>query len=46
MKKNYKVVIPSSAKESLREIVEYIKLDSPSAAKNVRTKLLDLAKKV
>ncbi len=44
MEKIYKVVIPASAKESLREIIQYIKLDSPSAAKNVRLKLLELAK--
>ncbi len=44
MEKIYKVIIPPSAKESLKEIVDYIKLDSPSAAKSVRIKLLELAK--
>ena len=44
MRKHYRVIIPETAKESLREIVEYIKKDSPSAALKVRKKLIDTAK--
>jgi plasmid stabilization system protein ParE len=44
MKKHYRVVIPPSAKESLRGIIEYIKKDSPTAAAKVRKKLIDTAK--
>lgn len=44
MKKNYRVVIPPIAKESLREIFEYIKTDSPSAAIKVQKKLIEVAK--
>jgi plasmid stabilization system protein ParE len=36
MKKDYRVIIPPIAKESLREIVEYIKIESPSAAIKVK----------
>jgi plasmid stabilization system protein ParE len=36
MKKQYRVIIPLIAKESLREIFEYIKTDSPSAAIKVQ----------
>ena len=42
--KKYRVVIPLTAKDSLREILEFIKKDSPSAAEKVRKKLLDTAK--
>ena len=44
MKKQYRVIIPPSAKESLRDIVEYIKKDSPSAAAKVRKKLIEITK--
>lgn len=43
-KKNYRVVIPPTAKESLRDIVEYIRKDSATAAIKVRKKLLAIAK--
>lgn len=43
MKKHYRVVLPSVAKESLHEIVEFIKKDSPQAATKVRKKLLSIA---
>ncbi|MEQ8363577.1 MAG: type II toxin-antitoxin system RelE/ParE family toxin [Cyclobacteriaceae bacterium] len=44
MKKQYRVIIPPTAKESLREIVNQIKKDSPTAALKVRLKLIELAK--
>ncbi len=44
MKKHYRVIIPPTAKESLRDIVEYIKKDSPAAAIKVRKKLVAIAK--
>ena len=44
MKKYYRVIIPPIAKESLREIFEYIKTDSPSAAIKVQKKLIEVAK--
>lgn len=44
MKKHYRVIIPLIAKESLREIIENIKKDSPLAAIKVRRKLIDTAK--
>jgi toxin ParE1/3/4 len=44
MKKSYRVIIPPTAKESLREIIEYIKKDSPSAAAKVSKKLIEVAK--
>jgi plasmid stabilization system protein ParE len=44
MKKHYRVVIPPSAKESLHDIIEHIKKDSPTAATKVRKKLIDTAK--
>jgi plasmid stabilization system protein ParE len=44
MKKDYRVIIPPIAKESLREIVEYIKIESPSAAIKVQKKLIEIAK--
>jgi plasmid stabilization system protein ParE len=40
--KSYSVVWDTVAKESLVEIVKYIKKDSPSAAKKVREELLKL----
>lgn len=43
-KKTYRVVIPPTAKESLRDIIEYIKGESPSAAIKVRRKLIETAK--
>ena len=42
MKKDYRVIIPPIAKESLREIVEYIKIESPSAAIKVQKKLIEI----
>jgi plasmid stabilization system protein ParE len=42
-KKTYRVVIPPTAKESLRDIIEYIKADSPTAAAKVRHKLIEVA---
>lgn len=44
MEKYYRVVIPPTAKESLRDIIEYIKKDSPIAAIKVRKKLIETAK--
>ena len=44
MKKRYRVVIPPTAKQSLQEIISYIKKDSPSAAAKVRKKLILTAK--
>lgn len=44
MAKHYRVVIPVTAKESLRVIIEYIRRDSPTAAIKVRKKLIDSAK--
>lgn len=44
MKKFYRVVIPPTAKESLRDIITYIKKDSPVAAVRVRKELIQLAK--
>lgn len=44
MKKHYRVIIPPAAKESLRDIIDYIKKDSPSAAIKVRKKLIAKAK--
>ncbi len=44
MKKHYRVIIPPTAKESLRDIIEYIKKDSPSAAVKVGKKLIEIAK--
>lgn len=38
MNKHYRVIIPPAAKESLRDIIDYIKKDSPSAAIKVRKK--------
>ncbi|HLZ16963.1 MAG TPA: type II toxin-antitoxin system RelE/ParE family toxin [Cyclobacteriaceae bacterium] len=43
-KKHYRVVVPPTAKESLRDIIEYIKKDSPAAAVKVRRKLIAIAK--
>jgi len=43
MKKKYRVIIPKSAKESLRDIIEYVKLDSPTAARKIRQRLIDIA---
>lgn len=42
MKNRYRLVMPREAKDSLREIIEYIK--SPTAAVKVRKKLLEGAK--
>lgn len=44
MGKQYRVIMPPVAKQSLREIVEYIKKDSPSAASKVRKRLFELAR--
>ena len=44
MKKQYRVIIPPIAKESLRDIFEYIKIDSPSSAIKVQKKLIEIAK--
>ena len=44
MKKYYRVVIPPTAKDSLRNIIEYIKKDSPTAAVKVCKKLIESAK--
>lgn len=44
MKKLYRVVIPPTAKGSLRDIISYIKKDSPVAAARVRKELIQLAK--
>lgn len=44
MKKYYRVVIPSTAKESLREIISHIKKESPVAATKVRKELIRKAK--
>lgn len=44
MKKHHRVVIPPTAKETLRDIIEYIKKDSPTAATKVRKKLIEIAK--
>jgi addiction module RelE/StbE family toxin len=44
MKKIYRVVIPPTAKASLREIIQYIHQESPSAAIKVRKKLIELSK--
>lgn len=44
MRKQYRVIIPKSAKESLRNIVEYVKQDSPSAAKKIRKRLIEIVK--
>lgn len=44
MKKHYRVIIPPTAKESLHEIIQYIKKDSPSSARKVRRKLIEIAK--
>lgn len=44
MKKQYRVVIPPTAKESLRQIIEYIKKDSLTTAIKVRKKLIQIAK--
>src|SRR5258708_11794257 len=44
MKKYYRVVIPPTAKASLRDIIEYIKKDSPAAAIKVSKKLIAIAK--
>jgi toxin ParE1/3/4 len=44
MEKTYRVIIPKSAKESLRDIVEYVKRDSPVAAKKIRKRLIEIAK--
>lgn len=44
MKKRYRVVIPPTAKESLRMIIAFIKKDSPTAATKVRKKLIDAAR--
>ena len=41
---HYRVIIPPIAKESLRDIIDYIKKDSPTAAKKVRKKLIETAK--
>ena len=38
------MVIPPTAKESLRAIIDYIKKDSPTAAVKVRKKLIDITK--
>ncbi|GAB5524530.1 MAG: hypothetical protein Roseis2KO_24020 [Roseivirga sp.] len=43
MTKTYSVVWDVKAKEALKEIFDYIKDDSPSAAKKVRITLLQLA---
>ena len=42
MGKQYRVIMPPAAKQSLREIVEYIKKDSPSAASKVRKRLFEV----
>ena len=44
MKKIYRVVIPPTAKESLLDIIQHIKRESPSAAIKVRKKLIELCK--
>lgn len=44
MGKKYRVVVPPIAKESLREITEYIKKDSPESARRIRKKLIEIAK--
>ena len=44
MKRHYRVIIPPTAKESLHDIIEYIKKDSPAAAEKVRKKLIETAK--
>jgi|SRR5688572_22824877 len=44
MKKLYRVVIPPTAKESLRDIISHIKKDSPIAAGKVRRELIQQAK--
>lgn len=40
--KSYRVIWDNSAKESLKLIVQYIRKESPSAAKKVRAELLKL----
>jgi plasmid stabilization system protein ParE len=44
MKKHYQVVIPSTAKESLHDIISHIKKESPVAAVKVRKELIRLTK--
>ena len=44
MKRHYRVIIPPTAKESLHDIIEYIKKDSSAAAVKVRKKLIETAK--
>lgn len=44
MEKQYRVIMPRTAKQSLRDIVEYIKKDSPTAASIVRKGLIESAK--
>lgn len=44
MEKCYRVVIPSTAKESLREIINHIKKESPVAATKGRKELIRKAK--
>lgn len=41
--KEYKVIWDIEAKKSLKTIVEYIKMDSPSAAQKVKVVLLRIA---
>jgi len=40
--KNYPVIVSTQAKQSLKEIVSYIKVDSPQAAEYVKTTLIAL----
>ena len=42
--KRYRVVVSNQAKQSLRNIVEYIAEDSPTAANYVRKSLIELIK--
>ena len=44
MKNRYRVIMPSDAKASLRDIIEYIKKRSPLAAEKVRKGLLKKVK--
>ena len=44
MNNHYRVIVTLSAKESLHDVIEYIKKDSPSAASKVRKKLIETAK--
>lgn len=44
MKQIYRVVITQTAKQSLHDIISYIKKDSPVAAAKVRKELIQLVK--